>query len=94
MIQLTSHYFSGLIILRSVFNDRKKVNLGIEFEKWSGKMSQDVKRNENMNYETLVDSFMPHKPKIIVDRPIHPERRMEEQELLEEYERIYEEYEM
>lgn len=52
-------------------------------------MSQNVKQNENMNYETLVDSFMPHKQKIIVDRPIHPERRMEEQELLEAYERIY-----
>lgn len=49
-------------------------------------MNQDV---ENMNYETLVDSFMPHKPKIIVDRPIHPERCMEEQELLEKYEEIY-----
>lgn len=47
------------------------------------------KQSENMNYETLFDSFMPHKPKIIVDRPIHPERCMEEQELLEEYERIY-----
>lgn len=52
-------------------------------------MSQDIKQSGNMNYETLVDSFMPHKPKIIVDRPIHPERRMEEQELLEVYEKIY-----
>lgn len=57
-------------------------------------MSQDIKQNRNMNYETLVDSFMPHKPKIIVDRPIHPERRMEEQELLEVYEKIYAENDM
>lgn len=52
-------------------------------------MSNDKKKNESMNYETLVDSFMPHKDRIIVDHPIHPERRMEEQELREEYERIY-----
>lgn len=52
-------------------------------------MSQNKKQNENMNYETLVDSFMPHKPTIIVDRPIHPERRMEEHGLLEIYENIY-----
>lgn len=51
-------------------------------------MSQNVKQNE-MKYETLIDSFMPHKSKIIVDRPIHPERRLEEQELLNIYERIY-----
>lgn len=52
-------------------------------------MNQDIKQKTNMNYETLVDSFMPHKPKIIVDRPIHPERRMEEEELIAVYERIY-----
>lgn len=52
-------------------------------------MNQDVKQNGNMNYETLVDSFMPHRKKIIVDCPIHPERHMEEQELLDVYERIY-----
>lgn len=47
-----------------------------------------------MDYGTMVDVFMPHMPKIIVDRPIHPERRMEEQELKEEYEKIYREYGM
>ena len=52
-------------------------------------MSNDKKKNENMNYETLVDSFMPHKPRIIVNHPIHPERCMEEQELLDKYEEIY-----
>lgn len=54
-------------------------------------MSIDLNQNEDMNYETLVDSFMPHKSRIIVDHPIHPERCMEEQELLEKYERIFEE---
>ena len=53
------------------------------------KTTRHSKQNENMNYETLTDSFMPHKPRIIVNHPIHPERCMEEQELLEEYERIY-----
>lgn len=57
-------------------------------------MSQDIKQNTNMNYETLVDSFMPHKPKIIVDRPIRPERRLEEEELLAVYEKIYAENDM
>ena len=52
-------------------------------------MSNDKNQKEIMNYETIVDSFMPHRPRIIVDHPIHPERCMEEQELLEEYEKIY-----
>lgn len=52
-------------------------------------MSDDNKQNGNMNYETLVDSFMPHRQRIIVVHPIHPERCMEEQELLKEYEKIY-----
>lgn len=42
-----------------------------------------------MNYETIVDTFMPHVSRVIVDHPIHPERCMKEQELLDEYERIY-----
>lgn len=50
---------------------------------------KNIKQDENMSYETIVDSFMPHMPRIIVDHPIHPERCMERQELLEEYERIY-----
>lgn len=50
---------------------------------------QNTNKNENINYDTLVDSFMPHKPTIIVDRPIHPERRMEEHDLRETYESIY-----
>jgi hypothetical protein len=52
-------------------------------------MNDDKKQYKTMNYETLVDSFMPHKERIIVDHPIHPERCMEEQELFEEYEKIY-----
>lgn len=52
-------------------------------------MGNSSRQHENMNYETLVDSFMPHMPRIIVDHPIHPEKCMEEQELLNKYEEIY-----
>ena len=52
-------------------------------------MNESDKKNNGMNYETLVDTFMPHKPRIIVNHPIHPERCMEEEELSNEYERIY-----
>ncbi len=54
-------------------------------------MSDDKKRNDNMNYETIVDSFMPHKERIIVDHPFHPEQCLEKQELKEKYKNIYEE---
>ncbi|MCM1262115.1 MAG: hypothetical protein NC313_05275 [Butyrivibrio sp.] len=52
-------------------------------------MDNDSRQYENMNYETLVDSFMPHMPRIIVEHPIHPEKRMEEQELRDKYKKIY-----
>lgn len=50
-----------------------------------------VKEYQGMNYETNVDSFMPHRARIIVDHPIHPERVMEEAEMMEEYEKIWRE---
>lgn len=55
------------------------------------KRLRDMSNYEPRNYETRVDTFMPHHKKIIVDRPIHPERKMEEQDLREEYKRIYDE---
>ena len=45
----------------------------------------------DLNYQTQVDVFMPHKPKIIVDHPIHPTAHMEQEELKEAYNRIYKE---
>ena len=73
-------YKEKSIILREgyVFMDSKKVN-----------HSHSMQGDEEMDYAASVGSFMPHKERIIVDHPIHPEQHMEEQELREEYERIY-----
>ncbi len=51
---------------------------------------QDFKNSlkTDLNYQTQVDVFMPHKPKIIVDGPMHPTAHMEQHELQEEYEEI------
>ena len=35
---------------------------------------------------------MPHKERIIIDHPIWPERKIEEAEVEEEYNRIYKKY--
>lgn len=43
------------------------------------------------NYRTQIDTFMPHCERIIVDRPVHPSKKLEEAELAEEYERIWQE---
>ena len=46
---------------------------------------QDFKNSlkTDLNYQTQVDVFMPHKPKIIVDGPMHPTAHMEQHELQE-----------
>lgn len=59
--------------------------MGEKEEKFRKKLSP-------MNYETVVETFMPHKERIIIDHPIHPERTIEEAELEEEYNRVYKKY--
>ena len=55
------------------------------------KRLSDMSNYNPFKYETYKSSFMPHIERLVVEHPDNYHRVMEEAELAEEYDRIYEE---